>query len=116
MSVAKRWLERRIRPCLDRAAWHDVGMAEQEEHRPLRTVHRPQVIHLSMTQVFDREAGARQTLGNHALATRIVRRYRNAVDQFTGQVENGGHRRGEPRSRGVLDNILRRATIIGWPL
>ena len=81
MAIADRRRERRRGPAIARR--HHIGVTDKQQGRPIRTVHRVQVIDLTKAQMFDGKAF--EQIGDAPLTTGVQRRHGLALQQIKGQ-------------------------------
>src|SRR6185312_6146422 len=91
LAVADRGLERRRSPIRFRAAGHHIDMTQEREHRIARSVRRPQVGDITVTQVLATKPRALQPRRDQRHASRVIRGQRAAADQLTGEIEDFRH-------------------------
>ena len=86
-AVFDRGLERTLRPVVERAGRHHIGMAGKAQQRAAIAGHGPEVVHLAEAQVLDGEAGRGQSFADEFLAAAVGRGDRLALNQRSGQFE-----------------------------
>ena len=88
-AISHRRLERIALPFFERPGRHHVGVARETQHWPALAARSPEIVHVSITQVFDFETGCGEAPRHDFLATLVGGGDGVAPDEIEREIDGG---------------------------